>query len=178
MSTVLMLLFIVAAICCVLTIPFGIPGSWVLIAGAVLIEVGDTAMWGAETTFSWPILGVAFLIAGLGEALEVGAAAIGAKKGGGSKRTAIGAVVGGIGGALAFTPFFPILGTIVGGLLGTFLGATIVELARTDEKRSVGQALKTALWATLAALAGTGMKTFLGAAVAFLLVLGMLSPLV
>lgn len=173
-----MLGFIVLAIACVLTIPFGIPGSWVLLAAAVGIELGDTALWGGETTFGWVFLGLCFLLAAGGEALEFGAAAFGAKKGGGTRRTAIGAVLGGLAGALAFTPFFPILGTILGGVLGTFVGAVIAELSRSDVKRSGREALKTAGWATLAALAGTGMKTVLGATCAFLLVLGMLSPLV
>ncbi len=173
-----MLGFVVLAVACVLTIPFGIPGAWVLLLVAVGIEMGDTAMWGTETTFSWTFIGLGFVIAAGGEALELGAVAIGAKKGGGTRRTAIGAVLGGIGGALAFTPLFPIIGTIFGGLLGTFIGAVIAELSRTDKKRTGKEAFKTAGWATLAALAGTGMKTVLGGAVAFLLVLGMLSPLV
>jgi hypothetical protein len=65
----------------------------------------------------------------LSEAIEMVASAAGAKRFGGSKRGALGAIVGTMLGALFGTFFIPIpiLGTVLGGILGAGAGALMVE---------------------------------------------------
>jgi uncharacterized protein YqgC (DUF456 family) len=87
----------------------------------------------------------------------------GAKAGGGSRRAAWGALIGGFVGALAGTPLLPLIGTLIGAVLGTFVGAYLGETTG-PQARSGEQALKPAIAATLARLVATVAKV--GAALA------------
>ena len=64
------------------------------------------------------------MLAGIGELLEAGAGAAGTKMGGGSSRGMLGAIVGGLVGAIVCTPLIPIP------VLGTLIGALIIGVIR------------------------------------------------
>jgi uncharacterized protein len=181
MASVIPALFTFVGGLCVLAIVGGLPGTWMLLAVAVLIELFD-AHWlpvGANpSTFGWGILLGATALAALGEGLEVLSGMLGVKAGGGTKRGMWGSILGGLAGALGGTLILPIpvLGTIVGALLGTFLGALWGEMTSKEaplsadgselpQKRSARDAMKPALAATVSRALGTVAKTGIGATV-------------
>lgn len=102
-----------------------LPGLWLM--------VGVHALYGWWTGWDvyvgWPSVLTLFILAGIAEIVEFGAGAAGSKVGGGRRRGMIGAIIGGIVGAIFFTGLVPIpvVGTIIGVCLGTFLGAAAAE---------------------------------------------------
>ena len=118
---------------CVLLVIVGLPGAWIMLAVAALIDlllaprVGDGAAF-----FGWWAIGAGAVVALLGEVIETLAAAEGARRGGASVRGAIGATIGGIVGAIAGTILIPILvvGSLVGAALVAVAGAVLGELTR------------------------------------------------
>src|SRR5262245_54686345 len=128
--------FCLLGLACVLSIIVSLPGTWIMIGLAALIEVCDSAYLPPDhaQTFGWWTILVCVGLALIGEVIELAAGAAGAKHGGGTRRGMIGALIGGIVGALVFTPFIPIplVGTLIGALLGTFVGAIVGEV--TGEK--------------------------------------------
>jgi hypothetical protein len=160
-------LFALVGLVCVGSVAFSLPGGWAMLGLALILELTDTLIFGATThvTFGWWAIGGGVLLALLGEGIELGAAALGVKKGGGSRRAAIGSIAGGLLGGLFLTFLIPIpiIGTLIGALLGTFLGALIGELS-VDAKKSTKDAVRPALWATAATLMGNIVKTGLAMA--------------
>ncbi len=143
---------------CVVAVTLGLPGTWILLALALGVELTD-AWWAGPgvTTFGWPVLGVGFVLASIGEAIEFASGVWGSKAGGGGRRASVGAFVGGLVGGLIGTFFVPVLGTIAGSLLGTFLGALAGE-STGPAARKTEDAVKPALTATLGRLLGTVAK--------------------
>ena len=142
----------------------GLPGNWliVLAAGIYAFLVPDQS----QSLVWWLTLGVLLLLAVLGEVVEMLAAAVGVRKHGGSRRSAVlsflGAITGAIIGAFVGLPI-PVVGSILAALLfasaGALLGAFLGEQwkGRTiDESLKVGHA---AFWGRLA---GTASKMALG----------------
>ena len=172
MSIAVVIILAIVGICCVLTVAFGLPGAWVLLALAVGVELADP-LWveGGTTTIGWGWILLGGALAGLGELIEFGASAVGVKKGGGSKRGAVGSVIGGILGAIFLTFLLPIpvLGSLVGALAGTFAGALIGELTAEDAPEAK-DAMKPALWATIATIIGNVIKTALALMVLVVLI--------
>ena len=88
---VAVLFFLVGAVC-VLSVVIQLPGTWIMLALAVLIEWADRVYLsqGAEQTFGWWVLGVCLGLALLGEVIEFLASAVGAKTTGASTRGVVG----------------------------------------------------------------------------------------
>ena len=166
-------LFALIGLACLLTIPLGLPGTWMLLGLAVVIELGDDAYLSAAepVTFGWMLLTVCGGLGVVGEALEALAGVAGAAWGGATRRGVIGAVLGAIVGAIALTPVIPIpiVGTLLGALVGTFLGALIGEVT-AEQQRHSKENLRAALAATAGRLAGTLGKLGIGIAIWALLV--------
>jgi hypothetical protein len=134
-----------------------------MVAIAICIELFDSS-WGDGETWGWTTLGVCVGLAIIGEVMEMGAGALGAKVGGGSRRCMIGAIIGGIVGGLVLTPFIPIpvIGTLIGAVLGTFTGAILGEL--TDKSpTTAGGLAKSASGATIGRILGVLGKTGIAA---------------
>lgn len=150
----------VLGLLCLVGTALGLPGHWVLLLLALGVELGDEH-WlpaGQDTTFGWGLLAVLLVLGLLGEAIELGAASFGAKKGGGSRRGAWGGLLGGLaGGVLGMAIPIPILGSLIGAFVGTFAGTLIAESTGKDPKLT-RDSLKPALWATLARAMGTAAK--------------------
>jgi len=142
-----------------LSVVLGLPGAWMTLGLAVLIEVIDD-WWRAtpgESTFGWWLLGACAIVAVVGEILEFAAGALGAKRGGSSRRGVWGALIGGLVGAvLGLGIPIPIVGSLIGALIGTFAGAIIGEM--TDDEVTLKQTLKPAAGATIARIIGTLAK--------------------
>lgn len=146
---------------CLLIVVIGMPGTWIMIALAVILEFVQP-LWapaGAEWMFSIWIFVAVILIAALGEFLEFVAGAFGAKKGGASKRGMLGALIGGVVGAIAGTFVIPIplVGSLLGALLGCALGAIIGELNASSDTK-LKDTLKPAAGAVVGRILGTLAK--------------------
>lgn len=102
----------------------GMPGNWITVGAAILYTAFVTA--DSRVELSWPVVGVLFALAILGEIVEFVAGAAGAKKAGGSKRGAalalVGALAGGILGIFVGIPI-PVIGPIVSAILFSAAGA-------------------------------------------------------
>lgn len=139
-----------------------LPGTWLIVLGGLLIK-----LWQPEL-LSWWVIGVAIGLAALAEVVEFGASALGAAKGGASKRGALGAVVGSLVGAIvgSFFPLFPI-STIAGGVVGAGLGTFLVE--KGVVARTWGQAVRSGGGAAAGRLVATLTKTAIACAIAVLI---------
>jgi uncharacterized protein YqgC (DUF456 family) len=130
MSHVLPVLLL--GVCCTLglvLVPLGLPGLWVMVAGVVGYGwLTDFRSVGVATMAV--VLGLAFL----GEIIEAWLGFRFARTFGGSRRSAWGALAGGIVGAGLGVPI-PIVGSVIGAFLGSFAGAALFEysLSRTPE---------------------------------------------
>jgi len=152
-------LLALGGLACVLGVLLGLPGTWILVGFAVLVELLD-GYWttaDAPVTFGVPVLVGCVVAAGFGEALELFSGALGAKHGGSSKRGMIGAFFGGLAGLFFGTAIpVPVAGSLIGALLGCFLGALGGELSHENAK--VQGAVKPAIGAVLGKVVGTLAK--------------------
>jgi uncharacterized protein YqgC (DUF456 family) len=138
-----------------------LPGNWLMLGFAALF-----AWWTAddpEHGIRWATVGIAAVLAVIGELIEFGAGAAGAASKGASKRaiglSLVGALVGSLAGFVVGTPV-PVIGSLVvgvlGGAVGAFAGAYLGETwkGRTDADRmAAGQGAFTGkLWGTLGKL--------------------------
>jgi len=127
-----------------LLILLGLPGTWLLLMLAGVAEwITEPRLFGTLTLVSALVLAVA------GEVWEAMASSVRARKAGAGRRGSIGALVGGIGGALLGTMLIPVplVGTLVGGGLGAFALSAGLE-------RSGGTAADSAFRIGRAAAAG------------------------
>ena len=135
----------VALACALLLIPLGLPGTWVMVGAALVYHLaGPPGGIGTPT-----IVGTAAL-ALVAELIEFTIAARFARRYGGSRRAAWGAVLGGFAGVIVGVPL-PIAGPVIGGLLGTFLGALIGELEAGGKQLRAAQVAAGALLGRVAA---------------------------
>jgi uncharacterized protein YqgC (DUF456 family) len=156
--------FLLGAACTVLVV-VQLPGAWILLGIAGLIEWLDRHYLpeGDQQTFGWWVLGTCLALLTIGEIVEFVAGAAGAKKGGSSRRGMWGALIGGILGAFVFMPLFsivPLVGTLFGALLGavlgTFVGAIIGEM--TGKEATIKGSMKPAIGASIGRIIGTTGK--------------------
>ena len=108
----------------------GLPGLWLMVVGHAVYGwmTGWTLVWW-QSCLAIPLLGL------FAEFLELIAGAAGSKQAGGSKRSIVGAVGGGVIGGIVFTPLIPIpvVGTVAGACIGAFLGAAVLEASKVSE---------------------------------------------
>lgn len=102
----------------------GLPGNWLIVAVAAVY-----AWWGPSesvTDVGWYVVGVLFVLAVLGEIVELVAGAAGVSKQGGSRRGAmlaiVGSLIGSIVGMFVGLPI-PIIGSLVAAVVFAALGA-------------------------------------------------------
>ncbi len=120
------LLMALAAAAGVVLTAITLPGTWVMLLVALLVQWWSP---GGTFPFDWWTIGICAGLALAGEVFEFAASAVGAKKAGGSSRGAIGAAIGSLVGAIAGAPFLFLIGAIIGAVIGAALGAIIAERA-------------------------------------------------
>ena len=133
--------------------PLGLPGTFIILAGAVAYNLIQWAM-----ALSLSALGVLLGIALIGEVLEYVLSVKLASQRGASNPAIWGAVIGGILGAIVGTPM-PIVGSVVGLFIGVFLGAFLVELV---VQKDGARALKSAIGAFYGRVGAILTKSLLG----------------
>lgn len=167
------IVFLVLGLVCIFLIFIGLPGTWMLIGLALIVEFTDQ-FYRTEpeyTTFSWWILGISLALAALGEFLEFVAGLLGAKKAGSSKYGMFGAFFGGILGAVMGMAIpLPIIGPLLGAVIGTFVGAVVGELTHPDQPE-LADTIKPATGATIGKILGTLSKIPIAIAVWIMLVI-------
>ena len=170
MDYVWLTLFILLVICFWSLNFFGLPGNWLMIA------VDAAWIWfGPEKfQFSLTVLIVLVLLALVGEAIELAASVLGAKRMGGSSLGAtlsvVGSVIGGIVGAILGVPIpIPIVGILIGSILfacvGAMLGAIIGE---QWHGKQVTESVKIGSAAFVGRLLGTLGKIIVGSTIMML----------
>lgn len=142
----------------------GLPGNW------AVVLMGAGCWWWGEPR-QWITVGTAALVAMLGfavfgEILEFAAGALGARRLGGSSRSAVLAVVGSIIGAvigMLVGSGIPVIGNVIASLAGSAFGACVGSIVG---ERSIGKSWEhsvqvggAALWGRVL---GTLGKTFCG----------------
>ena len=127
-----------------------LPGTWLIVLASGLC--GWLTQWQRVTV---TILLVLVGLAVVGEAIELLASMVTAKKAGASRQAAWGGLLGGILGMFIFSIPVPIIGTIVGAILGCFCGALIGEyLAR----KKLDQSAKVGLFSAVGFVLGMAAK--------------------
>jgi uncharacterized protein YqgC (DUF456 family) len=139
-----------------------LPGTWVLLALAAVLE-----LWRGDL-IGWDTLGACAALALFGEIVEFAASALGAAKAGGSKRAAVGSMLGALVGAILGAPLLFPLGPIIGGAVGAGVGALIAE--RTVPTRGWKHSAKVGTGAAIGRLIATACKSAIAAIVAIIVV--------
>jgi uncharacterized protein YqgC (DUF456 family) len=151
METVLLLLALFVGLA---LIPFGLPGLWVMIGAALLYSWAEPGRIGAPTLLGLTALAI------VAEILEFLAAGKYARKYGGSRRAAWGAIIGGIVGAIVGVPV-PIIGSVIGAFAGSFAGALVAEMTLGSR---MGPATRVATGALIGRAVATALKVAIGVA--------------
>jgi uncharacterized protein YqgC (DUF456 family) len=141
----------------------GLPGTWLMVGSTVLVAWWRWAADPSRPMFGVPVLVAICVLALAGETSELLAGMLGSKVAGGSRRAALGALVGALGGGVLGTFFIPIPIPFVGSLLGTCGGAAVgawgLELTGG---RTARVSLKAGLGAGAGRLIGTVVKLAAG----------------
>ncbi len=149
-------IFTLLGLGCIVLMLVGLPGTWLMIGLAVLIDLID-GWWLASDdrpTFSILVLAISVVLSALGEVLEFIASALGAKQAGASRRGILGALAGSLAGAIAGTFLLPIplVGTLAGAVIGSFAGAVLGELSAG---RAIEHTVRPATGAAIGRVLGT-----------------------
>jgi len=119
------LLLLVTDVCGLVLAAFTLPGLWLMLAGAGIYA------WLTHGEFvGYKTLIVLLILAVGAEIAEIFVSGAGAKKAGASRWGMFGGLVGGIIGGIFLTGLIPIpiLGTVIGICLGSFIGAFGIEM--------------------------------------------------
>ena len=138
-------------------IVLGLPGLWIMIASAItynLIVPGRPMGW--PTVIGIVSLGI------VAEVLDFSLAGRYARKYGGSRKAAWGAIIGGMIGAFVGVPV-PVVGPVIGAMVGSFAGALVGEVRHSGDRSA---ATKVATGALIGRVLGTVIKVGLGLVVA------------
>jgi uncharacterized protein len=149
------LILLLVGLCGLVLAIFMLPGLWLMLAGAAgYALISHRAYVGDKTLIAL------LLLAGLAEVSDVFLGGAGAKQAGASGWGIVGGIVGAILGGifLTFIPI-PIVSTVIGICLGSFLGAAIVELAMGQ---SAGQSVRIGYGAAKGRFIGIVCKLSLG----------------
>ena len=147
------LLILATGIIGLLMIPFGLPGTWVILLGIL----GYGWMTNFQTMGVW-FIALVLGLAILGEVFETWIGFRYAQKYGGSSRAGWGALIGGIVGAIVGVPI-PIIGSVIAGFIGAFVGAALFEYTRA---RQSGTAAKAGWGAVLGRAVAAALKMAVG----------------
>ncbi len=122
MSTLISIAVILLMLACLVLIPLGLPGLWLIVVITLGLMLAGSLSW----TFGLVVAGVA-LVAEVSEFFVLSRFG---KAFGGSKKAFWGAVLGGTVGLFAGVPI-PVIGSVVTAFVGTFVGAGLVTFAET-----------------------------------------------
>ncbi len=102
-----------------------LPGTWLIVVATAMYAYFVPTPWRVD--IGWGVVAAVLGLAVLGELIETLAVAVGAKRAGGSKRSAFLALCGSIGGGLLGGLLglpVPVIGSVIAIVLGAAFGAT------------------------------------------------------
>jgi uncharacterized protein YqgC (DUF456 family) len=154
---------------------FGLPGNWINLAATTVYAFFAPA--DQRLSIGWWIVGAVLVLAILGELVELIAGALGTAKAGGSRRSAVlaivGSFIGGIVGAIIGAPI-PVIGSLIAILLfasaGALVGAMLGEWWKGRDWEACRQVGHAAFWGRLF---GTFGKFSVGAAIIFIVLVAL-----
>ena len=170
-----LILFLVLLGCWPLTL-LGLPGNWLMVMVTTIYAYLVPAQ--SPAALGWKTVVAILVLAALGEIVELVASAMGVSKTGGSRRGAVMALAGSIGGGIpglfVGVPI-PLIGSVVAALffagLGAMAGAILGEISAGQRLGTSWRIGKVAFWGRLA---GTLGKMLLGAVMIVVVVAAML----
>jgi uncharacterized protein YqgC (DUF456 family) len=131
-------------------IPLGLPGTFLQVASAAVLAAATDGV-----RIGWGWVGVFLTLALVGEGIEFLSGQWGARRFGGSRASAWGALVGGLVGAVVGGIPLPLIGSMIMAFVGTFVGALVGEMYA---RRAVAPDLRVALGAVLGRAIGVATK--------------------
>jgi len=140
MSVLIGILVVLAMLACLVVIPFGLPGLWLMMIIVMGLVLAGSLSW-----------------TGVVAAAELGEFVVLRRFGkqfGGSKWAFWGAIVGGMAGLFVGVPV-PVIGPIITAFIGTFLGAGLVTLVET---RSIEHSTRVGFGLVLARTVAVALK--------------------
>ncbi|MCE5267157.1 MAG: DUF456 domain-containing protein [Planctomycetaceae bacterium] len=177
MAIVIALILVVILIGCWLLNLLGLPGNWLMLVTATIYACLTPSQ--SPVALGWTTIVALAVLALLGEIIELAAGAMGVAKAGGSRRAALLALIGSIGGAMVGlvvgTPIFligPLVAAVLFGGFGAMTGAVLGELWAGRRLDDTWPIAKRAFWGRLAGtlakiLVGTVMLAVVVAALIF-----------
>ena len=162
----LLVLFVLAMLVSIFVVPLGLPGTFIMVAVAIL------ANYVAAAGIGWFAIGLSLALAVIAEVLEWTLSARFAQKYGGSKRAGWGAILGGMIGAFAGIPV-PIIGSMIGAFAGAFVGALVAEY--TQPQADASSATRVATGALIGKAAATALKLAIAFTIAFMLTFSLMA---
>lgn len=158
MELLQIVLLSLAMLCGLILIPFGLPGTFVIVGAAYLYAL---ATGFAEIT--WTMLAVLLGAALAAEGIEALTGVLGARRYGSGTWGVAASIGGGIIGALLGAPLFFGLGSLPGALAGAFAAAVLAEIIGG---RTTGEAVRAGWGTFLGRIAGTAVKVAVAVAMA------------
>jgi hypothetical protein len=153
MGILLSIVVVLAMLVCVLLIPLGLPGLWLI----VMITLGLVLLGSLTWTFGLIVAAVALIA----EIAEFGVLKRFGEAQGASRKAFWGAVLGGFVGLFVGLPV-PVIGPMITAFLGSFLGACLVTYAET---LSVQQSARVGWAVLMARAAAVALKVAVSAAI-------------
>ncbi len=174
-AVALLLVFVVA--CWAATLA-GLPGNWGILVACLAFDACLPLDW--RIRIAWPLLVGLAGLAVLGELLEFFAGAAGVRSQGGTRLSAllalVGSVIGGLAGAILGLPV-PVVGSVLAVLLFASLGALVGAAAGEDwHGRELGDSLRVGYAAFWGRLLGSLAKTLVGGLMVAVVFAGLLLP--
>jgi uncharacterized protein len=140
-----------------------LPGLWIMTAATAIYSLAPH-----EHRLGHKTLLALVLLSLVGEILEFTAGGAAARKAGGGRRAAVGALLGGIAGGIVGSFLLPLVLTIVGICIGSFVGAAAFELAGGGE---AVQSLQVGWGAAKGRFVGVFLKLGIGIIMAILILI-------
>jgi uncharacterized protein YqgC (DUF456 family) len=153
---------IAAMMACVVLIPLGLPGLWLIVVIALGLSLAGSLSW----TSGLVIAG----IAAVAEAAEFLVLSRLGRRYGASRRAFWGAVIGGMAGLFVGLPV-PVVGSVVTAFVGTFVGAGLVTWMETA---SLGRSARVGWGVLLARTLAVGLKVAVAVGVVGFIALALL----
>lgn len=131
-----------------------LPGTWLIVISVAVYAYFVPEGWRVD--IGWTVVVILLVLAVLGEIIESLAVAVGAQRAGGSRRSAVLALCGSIGGGLAggvlglpIPVVGPVIAVVFGAALGATAGAMIGEHWKGRSTREGWEVGKAAFWGRL-----------------------------
>lgn len=167
MDYVLLALYILVSLAGLVSLAFGLPGTFIILGASVLY-----GWYGGFSEITVRVIIILVVLALAGELIEFLLGILGSKKYESSNRAIAGSIIFGIIGAVMGAPFFFGIGAVIGAFAGAFAGAILMELS---QGKKMDEAIKSGWGAFLGRVAGTISKGAVGIAMIAITVLAVLN---